>query len=645
MCCGIAWGQTPRFAGVQVSLWPTPRVVPADGKSASTIRAEFRDATGRPVVDGTTVVFRMEGGQLSLQGDERRQVITTTTVAGGATVYATSSEPGVATVYAELTTGEGKNRTTVAFVEEGSSLLGAVAVAHIRSGSPNTWIGYALDLGLVEARDNAEIEFSGVLIKARDVVQMDVRRLTLKAHNVRIEVGDRSLEADAISYDLMSGQGVLRRMSDTGVERFCFDCYSLEEREPEEEIRGQEFALATADAVAWAVAGGVSVHPHEKVVLRDATLYAGAKKVVDLPNYWIIAMPGYTGTTHSRVLGVTSEGDIAVDFPYFYRVTETRTGAVKLQNGATSGSVMARDDWSLALEEAYDTGGTEGHISLLGLPRDDWGFEWRDRRALGDRRDGHFTAYSPDHESYFADANIYEWWGDRRLNLTASLQRPRGEDISWGASADWLTMNQPLGSWNASYRVGTAVGLRHVAAFDSGVVGEHQVYSAVDFPRTHLGERTSLRPSVSDLFTWDTGGFQRNSLRGELQLRQVVSSDKSIRLSYQGQFTSGDEAEGYEHLLNLDVRAYHGLNLSSFMTGTYDLSDDELYAFGLVDYLIDDRWRLGLAATYYQVESGDYDDYEVTVAREIGGTEIGLRWSEATGRISLEFGETMGLGF
>ncbi|MBD3292681.1 MAG: hypothetical protein GF393_07125, partial [Armatimonadia bacterium] len=623
-CCAV-YAQAPRYNGVRVNLWPSPRVVPADGKTEATIRAELRDQNGMPAADGTTVVFRIEGGDLSLDGNERRQVVTTETVNGAATVFATGTEPGTATIYAELTTGQGENRVTIAFVEEGSSLLGGTGVVHVRGN----WVGYAVDLAIVEARDEAEVEFAGVTIRSPDVLQVDVNNLHLTAMNAVVESRGQTIEADDLSYDLMSGQGTLRRVGEAGYEELCFDCFTLEGRPPERELRADEFRLDTANASVWAVANGVSVYPQEKVVLRHATLYAGGQKVMSLPKYWIIAMPGYSGTTHSRVLGVSSSGELAVDFPYFYNVSETRTSAIKLQHGASAGSVIARDDWSLALEESYDTGLAEGAVSLVGLPRDDWGFQWRDQRSLGGRRDGYFTVYSPDHESWYADANVYEMSSDRRLNLTASVQRPSGGDLSYTVGADWLTMNRPLGMWDASYRVGTSVGVRHLDGLDDGLVGENQLYGAVDLPRTHIGERTSLRPSFSNLYTWDTAGYSYNSLRGELRLRQIVSSDKSLSFSYSGELTSGDNDEGYRHTVNLDLRAYHGRKVSSFVTTTYDLSDAEFYGFGLVDYYLDDKWRLGLAGTYYDFDDGSYDDIEVTVAREIGPTEVGLRWSEA----------------
>ncbi len=641
LVCGVVYAQAPRYNGVRVNLWPTPRVVPADGKSQATIRAELRDQSGLAVPDGTTVVFRIDGGELSLDGNERRQVITAETANGAVTVYATSTETGTATIYAELTTGQGENRVSIAFVEEGSSLLGGAGVIHVRG----KWVGYALDLAVVEARDQAEVEFAGILITSPDLLQIDVNSLSLTAMNARVESRGQSIEADELAYDLLSGQGTLRRIGEAGIEELCFDSFTLEERTPEEELNGEAFRLGTADAAAWAVAKGVSIYPQQKVVLRAATLYAGGRKVMGLPKYWIIAMPGYSGTTHSRVMGVNSDGELAVDFPYFYRVSETQTSAIKLQHGASAGSVIARDDWSLALEESYDTGLAEGTVSLVGLPRGDWGLQWRDQRSLGGRRDGYFTVYSPDHESWYADANVYELSPGRRLNLTASLQKPRGADLSYAVGADWLSMNRPLGMWDGSYRLGTSVGVRHIDGLDEGLVAENQLYAAVDLPRRHIGERTSITPSFSNVYTWDTGGYNYNSVRGQLRLRHIVSSDKSVYLSYQGEMTAGDRADGYRQTVNLDLRAYHGRKVSSYLTTTWDLTDEEFYGFGLVDYYIDDKWRLGIAGTYYDLTDDSYDDIEITVAREVGPTEIGLRWSEASGRLSLEFGDFTGLGF
>ena len=75
--------QAPRFGGVRVELRPNPRVIPADGQSFSTVRAELRDGNNRPVPDGTRVVFRIEGGSLDSGGRLEKNHLYLVTIEGG----------------------------------------------------------------------------------------------------------------------------------------------------------------------------------------------------------------------------------------------------------------------------------------------------------------------------------------------------------------------------------------------------------------------------------------------------------------------------------------------------------------------------------------------------------------------------------
>lgn len=607
------------------------------------IRAEVRDPQGRPVADGTEILFHIEGGHLSRGGGERRTDVRVPTANGSAVVFASSTQVGRARIRVEALGTGSSNEVYVYFVEEGAAAEAEAQAVHVRG----SWVGYAMDLGLIEARDNAVITFGGLRIEADDAAQVDPVRLTIKATGARAGVkvtsGEASLHGLDLYYDIGSGWGAIRWFGETQEERLFFDGYTLEEIEPPAELPEEAFQLDTADAQMWAIARSISVFPYEKLVLRHASVYADGERVMKLLKYWVVAMPGYTGTTHSQVFGVNSDGDIAVDFPFFYRVSEESTGSIKLQHAAVGGSVVARSKWSLALEEAYDKGDAEGTVTVSGLPREDWGIEWRDSRRLWGGREGHFNLYLPEHHSVFADASVYQWDEAYRLNLRAHFERPRWYDESYGASADWLTHSQPLGRWEASYRLGTAVGLRHYAGFDHGLVGEHEIYAALDFPRKHLDERTTLTPTISNLFAWDTGGYRRESIRGQLRLRRVISSSASMRLSYTPQFTSGDSSRGLEHLFGLHVRWYHGARWHSYLSGTYELPDDDAYLYWLLDYHPRRKWRIGLAASYYRFSEGSYDDFQITVARELAGREIGLRWSEERDTISLELGGYGGL--
>jgi len=629
--------QAPRFGGVRVELRPNPRVIPADGQSFSTVRAELRDGNNRPVPDGTRVVFRIEGGSLDSGGGERRAVVTVETSGGAATVFATSTQVGTATIHAEVATGEGRNQVQLYFAAEGAATLEEARVLHVKGG----WVAYGYELDMVEARagqeTRVELSFGSVQIVA-DMAQVDVQTMVVRAAEATFTVGDSVIQSRDLYYDLMSGQGRARRIGECGVERFCFNCYTMQEEPVTEETNGDLFGFNTEESTTWAVARSISVYPYQKIVLRHGSLYVDGQRILRLPKYWLIARPGYTGTTHSQMLSVTSTGQLGLDFPYVYQVSDTRTSSVKVQRGAASGSIVARDGWSLALEEAYETGRAAGGVTLAGLPYDDWGLEWTDSRELGARREGHFAAYTPDHRSAYADANVYQWNDDFRLNMRGYYDRPHGFGDSYGVSADWLTYNRPLGASGVSYRIGTGVGAGHVEGIDTGIVAEHQLYLALDFPRRQLRGRTSLTPSLSNLFVWDTSGYRYESVRGELELRRIISSQASMGLSYQAQFSAGDDGRGFEHLVDLNLSMYRGSIWQTYLTATYQLDDADAYGYWMFDYFPHPKWRVGLGATYYRFDDTTYDDFEVSLARRFDGREIGLRWSQEADAISLELG-------
>jgi hypothetical protein len=309
----VALAQAPRLDGVRIELRPNPRVVPADGQTASTVRAELRDTENRPVPDGTTIVFRIEGGSLDAGGGQRRSAVTVTTSGGAATVWATSTTVGSATIYAEVVTGGGRNQVQIHFTEEGATAVREARVVHVRGG----WVGHAQELGMVEARTGArgpgQVVFGSVRIVA-DVVQVDTTTLVVKASDAIIQVGDKSIEALDLYYELMSGRGYVRRLGEEGVERLQFDCYTMQETAPEEPIAPEVFRLNQAEALTWAVARSVSIYPYQKIVLRNASIYVDGERLIKLPKYWLIAMPGYAGTTHSQMVSVNSAGELGVDF-------------------------------------------------------------------------------------------------------------------------------------------------------------------------------------------------------------------------------------------------------------------------------------------------------------------------------------------
>lgn len=633
MASGATQAQMERAGFYRIQATVTPRQVPADGKSQARVRVEVRTSRGGAAPDGTQVVLHTNIGQLSLGATGYVQSLTTRTSGGFATVYASSNVPGTATISIQV--ADARSFVYLDFLPEGEVATPEVRLLDVKA----QWVGYSPDLNLIEARDRVQLKYGKLLIECAAVAQIDVEGNIVKAQNVVFRRGEAQLEGEDVYFDLAAKRGVLRRFTEGGLQRVYFDAIGLRPLPEEWEIPPDAFRLDQREGATWFVARSLRFFLQEKIVLRNATLWMGEKKMFSFPPYWIIALPGYTGASNTEAVGMTSSGGLALDFPFFYRVTETATGSVRIQHGASAGSVMARRGWSLALSEEYRlASGVEGEFLLSGLPRRDWGFEWRDARPLGGNAFGYFNFSMPDHQSVFADANVYDYNSRGRLNLRAYFDAPQNYSTSYGLVGDWLMEPQPLGKSRLAYRLGVSLGARRYPGEDETVL-VNELYQDLSLGNVAWGKKTKLEPQISNLFSWDTSGAARNSLRTDLRLEHQFQPTFLMGLDYSAEWqTSTDKDTKLQQLVGLDLRANQGARWASFLSATYDLSRSDLYGFFNFDYQLSKQWRLGLLATYYDMEQTSYRDVEISLRRTLGNREISLTYSTQTGKFFLTFG-------
>lgn len=634
---GVARAQSARSGAYRVTVTATPRHVPADGQTAARLRIDVRSQNGSAAPDGTQVVVRTDLGQLSLGTIGQQTSLTVATSGGFVAVYATSLAPGTATI----TTQVADTRTVyyVDFIPEGERVQPDQRVLDI-SGN---WVGYSPALNVIEARDQAQVRLGRVVLEAGGLVQIDVGALTLKAQKVAIRRGEKSLVGEDLYYDLATKRGVLRRFGDGKVERVFFDVLGLEPADREWEIPEDAFRVDRRESDMWLLARTISFFLREKIVLRKGSIWSQGQKVFNFPPYWIVGLPGYTGVSNSQALGVSSGGGVALDFPFFYRVTNTATGSVKIQNGASSSTFTTRSGWSIGLEEEYRSlSGTEGSLELAGLPHDDWGVSWTDSRTLFGTGLASTNVSMPDHRSLFADWNLYDYRGQGRLSVRAYYNSPVGFETTYGLAGDWLGDPRPIGSHNLHYRFGASVGGLQYADVSSPVLA-WEGYAELSLGSRTIGDRTRFYPTVSNTYSWDSGGFSRYSARGDLRLTHEFTRSCSASLDYGTEWRSGDVVGGSRlQTLGLDLRAYHGGKWFAYANGTLDITNDDLYSFASLDYYVNRDWRCGLRSTYYDFDETLYKDLELSLGRAFGSREISLQYSTNTGDIWISLG---GFGF
>ncbi len=629
--------QGARFGRLRIYPTVNPRRVPADGQTGARIRVEVRDEQGHHVPEGTAVVMHTDLGLLSTGKTDKRPTLTVRTAGGFAIAFATSNTPGTATV--RITAQDSRNFAYIEFLPKGEVAGPEARVIDIQGG----WVAYSLERNLVEARDNAEAHYGGMTVTGGDILQLDIGSMILKAEPTVINRGDQHLAGEDLYFDLRRKRGALRQFTDAGVERVLFDIYNLSPRELDWELPPGAFRFDDVYSRSWLVADRISVFMDEKIVLRHATVYIDGQKAMSLPPYWIIGMAGYRGASNTQVLGITSDGGLAVNFPFFYRVTDQATGAVEIQRGASAGSVIARPGWSLGLREEYRTGNVEGSIVASGLPRGDWGLQWRDSRPVFGGCWGDFSVGWPDHRNVFADTNVYNWRDSYSFNLRSYYNALRTMPDTYGMEAEWLTSSRPLSSdGRDTFRLGSSLGLHHNPAEKSGLIFDNEVYAELDFSSWRLGSQTWLTPTVSNAYYWDTADFSANSARGSLGLRKYFGDSVDLYVDYSAEYASGDAYHhGWRQVLSSYLRA-SGSKWQAYVSSSWDLTESDTYAELEFDYYLNDRWRLGLIGTYYQFDVDKFDDAELITAWSVWqNREIGLRYSQDSGKLSIELG---GLG-
>jgi len=638
LAAGVSHGQDAWLGAVRLDLRANPMRLPADGKTACRIQAEVRRFDGTAAADGTRVILNTDLGWLGMGEGDRRGSLTVATRGGAAMVFLRSRAAGVATVYARIEDTRASVR--VSFIEPGGLAARAEAEAAPRSiAVSGDWVGYCVDENAVEARGRSRIRYGSLTVDVGDQAVLRVDTMRLQATNVVVRREKYEVDAEALVSDLLTGELLVQRLTEGVVLRQRLSSSNLQPLEDEEPIPSGTFTYASVEGGTWFVANSLRVFPGERVVLQGGALYSGLQKVLSLPPYWIIAMPGYTGASNSSMLSLNSAGGLALDVPFFFQVTDTWTGAVKLQRGTTAAGVSAREGWTLAVQEEYaGSSGARGALYVAGLPRRDWGLGLRDNRPLLGDFDVYTDLSLPDHESMFLNTMAYTSRRHHRFSLRASYDKPVGYTGAYGATAEWLTHPQSFaGSSRADYTVGTALSLsRQVGTGGEGDwLMAQELYGALDLRPYSLGGPWSLRPRIEDVTALYSTGDRTNSARGELGLAGRLGRSTDLRLVYSAEHASGEVYQpGWRQALDLYSTAESG-RWYAYLNASRDLTNDADLLTLATDYMLSDKWRLGALLTYYSFTEEQFQDVELTLGRVFFGQEMGLRWSRQSGRLSV----------
>ena len=100
--------------------------------------------------------------------------------------------------------------------------------------------------------------------------------------------------------------------------------------------------------------------------------------------------------------------------------------------------------------------------------------------------------------------------------------------------------------------------------------------------------KTTVSPTVANVFSWDTSGYHQNSTRGDLRLEHKLAKSWVLGLDYSAEWRQGSpplggvtdasvQSDNLSQMLGFDARASGGAKWASYLGATYNLDTTDIY--------------------------------------------------------------------
>lgn len=611
---------------IRLTAYPTAAV--ADGASQILITAEVRTPQGKPAPDGTQVAFNTTLGAfrepiVATQGGVARATLIASQLPGTAVLTATAVGQGVV--------GE----LQVLFVATQDELRSATDYVQVLG---TEYLAYANEQRVIAASGKergASVRFGFTRIEADDL-QLEVDSLRVKARNALLHFGSDRHEFAELSYELRSlqGYGVRQRDNRWEVVRIRhgapepFDAVAPPELFQFADISESELVIKAAQI--W-------FYPGERIQFHRAEFYVGEVKSLSMPlysqNLWS------SGIGSDTLIGVQN-GQVYLDVPYYYTLTPTQIGALRLRTAQVGGRTMgAARGMFIDLEHEYRLGLGTGLISLNSLARNDWGLNWRHQQPLSPNTRVSLWLDSPAHQGVYGSVQLSHqargystgltlsgstlWRGVRADSLRSDLfiettpRRVEGLPLRQSLSLNW-TSSRIRGAQGVQNREGVGVRARWNLIPQS------------------LGRSTTLTGGLT------VGQFVGNlpnkgwSITGTLGITHALGAGGALSLNYDyAQDALGANLLGRHRLAgSLSWSGGERYYLTSYFSRALDANSVSFVSD--FSWRISPIWRMGLGYTWQNYNQYDFHDRTLTIAYRIGYREVALTWSSFTKRWSVD---------
>lgn len=624
----LAASGIPAVSG-NYSMWLTahPQAIIADSHSATTITAELRDSSGRAVPDGTIVEFTTSLGII-----ERRA----TTTAGVARVRLESGNTaGTALISAVSAEGSAVAQLRVDFLEPGTELFDESFIAI----SSKKHLGYDADSQVVDSAGGVTITHRGLTIDAEEA-QIDLKTNILRAkakmggQDIVIRRGDKTLLAGALFYDLTAMRGVILTPAADGAKRMLFRGRDLFVEPCTDEQDTVNFDIKPiTESKMFIKCRSCIIRPGEEIKFKRAVYYVNGERLLSVPLQVVQLRSGTTGTGQFLTYG--TEG-VRLNIPFYYSLTPTGTGAVRLKHSEPTGwgSYSDRAGWQVDIDQEYNVGASEGLFSVNRVTSSDWGIRWNHRVEFANDSQVYTYFDFPSHRDLYGTVDYTRFLGDYTFALSLRGNKLRNAEGRYLSNAYIQSRAKPL--------LGDAVSYAFTArlSYAGGPIGSGDRLGTglgLQFYSKPLRFGTSTNVSTSLTLSRDWGGSNAGtSVYANVGLYRMLGNVGNLNLNYS--YSWADTTYGYNaQRISADLSLRPSQKWYANLYSIYGLNDQSLSTFGDLSYSFMRDWRIGFLSTYQKMPYFDYSDFEIVLAKALGRQEARLTWSQSRKKLRLEF--------
>lgn len=619
-----------------------------DGRDYTEIIAEVRDSGGRFVPDGTAVTFNTNLGQFTGS-------TTVGTRAGTARIRLTSQQKGTATVTA-ATGGGGFQKTDILFTDDPTETYqGNAYVAVQATGSVLYSAGHRIIEASGRLREDVDRGLPGAHLSFRNVeifadsLQVDCTGNIVRAHgDITLRRGSRRLQCGRLYYPLMGGDG-----------------YAIAEVEEEAEgrkikrlrpvavkgndLRTEPLAMGIApkflefedltNAPLLITARQILLFPGEKLQFKRPKFYQEGQPLFSVPFYSLGLYSNQLFT--DQLVSVGSQG-LGVDVPLYYDMSPSSTGVLRIRHGEQVGrSIYAtRPGWSLDLMQSYNSvGGSRrftGEFGFTGLSRSDWGFRWSHSQEFSPSTRGSLFLDFPQHRNVYLSTNLNRQMGPLFMGLNLSANRSLSGFSASGIQGDLYleTMPRKVGQTGFQYAIGGTASVSRTRAlqYRNSTVsqGIHARFFSSPF---RLDRNTTLTSYMTVGNLWTNQSNSGQTVMASLSASRSFGGGASMQWTYDYTRQPTFLTAGGSHRLSANLFAGGGSKWSFYLFSSMMLDAPSTSLFSDLRYEFAPRWRFSLSATLQRFASSMYRDYEIGIARSIGGRDLILSYSTFTHRL------------